>query len=280
MPLAATRALLTRARENGYAVPAYDVQNYETMLWVLGAAERLRTPAILMYYPTPYIPFGAFCALGRELAQRASVPVALHLDHCADYDTILRAIAEGFPSVMIDASKQPFEENVRITSEIVRAAHAMGVCVEAELGHVGSGARREDFVDKAMYTDPESAREFCARTGCDSLAVAIGNSHGVYVETPHLDIALLEKLRAAVPVPLVLHGTSGIPDDQLMQAVRRGVCKTNIATEYLIHAARVTREHSAGAKYLGAILEGVYAPMTDFIAQKMRLLNPDQKVLY
>jgi ketose-bisphosphate aldolase len=265
---------MREGRRRGYAVPAYDTFNYESTKMVFEAAGKAGTPVIIMYYNDGYMPMDSFAVMVKSLGERSPVPFSLHLDHSPDFETCMRAIRCGFTSVMIDASKRPFDENVRETRRVVEAAHAMGVDVEGELGIVG----REEKVDRNRFTQPEEARRFAEESGVDSLAVAIGNSHGVYIEEPRLDIELLRGIAAAADLPLVLHGTSMIPVDQLKEAVRRGITKTNIATEYLMYY----RDRIAGVlaqdkppTVITALLQAAYEPVVDFIAEKMRVLNPD-----
>jgi ketose-bisphosphate aldolase len=265
---------MQEGRRRGYAVPAYDTFNYESTKMVFDAAEKAGTPVIVMYYNDGYIPIDTFAVMVKNLGARSSVPFSVHLDHSPDFETCMKAIRCGFTSVMLDASKLPFDENVRETRRVVEAAHAMGVDVEGELGIVG----REEKVDRARFTQPEEARRFAEESGVDSLAVAIGNSHGVYIEEPRLETGLLARIAAEAGLPLVLHGTSMIPPDQLKEAVRRGITKTNIATEYLMYyrdqiAQALARDKPP--KVVTALLDAAYEPVTDFIAEKMRLLNPD-----
>jgi ketose-bisphosphate aldolase len=265
---------MREGRRRGYAVPAYNTFNYETTKMVFEAAEKAGTPVIVMYYNDGYMPMDAFAEMVKRLGARSSVPFSLHLDHSADFETCVRAIRSGFTSIMIDASKRPFDENVRETRRVVEAARAVGIDVEGELGVVG----REEKVDRNRFTRPADARRFAEETGVDSLAVAIGNSHGVYIEEPRLDTELLRDIAAVVEPPLVLHGTSLIPVDQLKEAVRRGITKTNIATEYLMYYRDQVARALAGDKpprVIGALLEAAYEPVVDFIAEKMRALNPD-----
>jgi fructose-bisphosphate aldolase class II/tagatose 1,6-diphosphate aldolase GatY/KbaY len=281
MPIAKVSDILRDAKARRYGIPAYDVMNYETMRWTVDAAEIVRTPAILMIYPTmkESIHFHTFASMARDIASHASVPVAVHLDHSGDYDEIMEAIDAGFTSVMYDGSKLPFEENVANTRRVVESAHARSVSVEAELGMVGRGVNREEFTDSSMYTSPDQAREFVARTGCDALAVAIGNSHGVYVETPHLDIPRLKLLYDAVSVPLVLHGTSHIPEDQVVSAVLSGITKINIATEFYMlmgaTAKKVFQDLSLdGVDFSHFQYEKLRPVALDYFTGKMRLFNP------
>ena len=172
--------------------------------------------------------------------------VVMHLDHGSSYELAMKAFRAGYTSVMIDGSHHVFEENIEITKEVVRACHAAGIPVEAELGKVGG---KEDDLDGGNgngYTVPSEAAEFVERTGVDSLAVAIGTAHGVYKGTPKLDIDRLSEIRKVVSVPLVLHGTSGVPDDAVRECVARGMCKVNYATDLRIAFSKGLKEYLAG----------------------------------
>lgn len=286
MSLVKTSDILKDAQKRGYGVPAYDVNGYEAMKWVVTAAEEVRSPVILMLYPDfqDMISLSTFSAMATELARQASVPVSIHLDHSKSYDEIVEAIGAGFTSVMYDGSATPFEDNVAISKKVADYAHRHGISVEAELGIVGKGCNREDFKDTSLYTNPSQAKEFVERTGVDALAVAIGNSHGVYVETPHLDIPRLKLLREAVSVPLVLHGTSQIPDEQLVAAVQNGITKTNIATEFYLLMRSVIREQAKNlsdedlkTKSLCHYADVYLKPIAlDYFKKKINLLNPNE----
>lgn len=226
--------VLKIAAEKNKCAIGFDGFNYETVKYVVDVAQEENIPVIIMIYPgmKKRIAFSTYAAMVKEIAEQATIPVALILDHGPDFETVMEAVKAGFPSVMIDASAYEYEENVRITSEVVKACHAMGVDVEAELGHVGVASNESDYVDQSGYTNVEQAVEFVKRTGVDSLAVAIGTAHGNYVSEPKLDLERLDALDAALDVPLVLHGGSGVPEDQLAQAFRRGINKLNFATAY------------------------------------------------
>ena len=175
-----------------------------------------------------------FYGMVKAAAERASVPVALHLDHGDGYDRCMQARRTGYTSVMIDGSHETFEDNIALTKLVADAGRAMGVPVEAELGKGRSGGKEDDgpaVEGENPYTDPDEAREFVERTGCTSLAIGVGTAHGVYTETPHIEQEVVKAIRAAVDVPLVLHGTSGVPDEQVAEAVKNGICKVNYATE-------------------------------------------------
>ena len=233
MGIESVKNLLDAAQKASTSVIAFDALDYDTVYACVKGAEAARRPVILMLYPAmnKIISFRAYAELVKTLARDASVPVALHLDHCSDYDTILAAIHAGFTSVMADGSALPFDENVAFTKSVVDVARAFEVDVEGELGHVGQVAAGFAYNDKGTFTVPEEAALFAEKTGVTSLAVAFGSCHGAYQEPP--DLERLQKIDAATPVPLVLHGGSGIPADQLKKAFRMGINKFNVATEYI-----------------------------------------------
>lgn len=278
MPLAKVKDILTHATENCYGVAAVNVFNYETVKWAAQAAEQERVPVIIQMYPgfDSYIALEHIAAIAKDFAVKSPVPIGVHLDHSAGYDIAVGGIKAGFPSVMVDGSALPYEENMAVTAAVVRTAAVFGVDVEAELGHVGSGARLEDITDSAKYTDAAQAREFVEKTGCGSLAVAVGNAHGAYIQTPSLDFDRIAALRRAVPVPLVLHGCSDIPKEQLQESVRLGMSKFNIATEYFRACCQSTaRALETGEKgdMPGLMMEAAGGAV-DFLRRKIRLLNP------
>jgi ketose-bisphosphate aldolase len=217
------------------AVLAFGCHNYESIAWVVGTGEELKIPVIVMLYPgtMKYISAEVFASITKALAKKVKIAVGLHLDHCDSFDTIMGVIKAGFTSVMIDGSKLKYEENIRVTCEVVKVAHALGVDVEAELGKVGIAANKSDFEDIHMYTTAEQAADFAYKTKVDALAIAIGSAHGYYVETPKLDMNRLMEINKVIDTPLVLHGGTGIPDDQLKQSFRLGINKLNIATEFV-----------------------------------------------
>ena len=201
---------------------------------VLAAAEETKSPVIMQTTPGTIKTAGLdyFYGMVAAAAARTDVPVALHLDHGDGYDRCMQAFRTGYTSVMIDGSHESFEDNIALTASVARAGAAMGVPVEAELGKVGGKEDDGPAVEgENPYTDPEEAREFVERTGCTSLAIGVGTAHGVYTETPHIEQEVVKAIRAAVDVPLVLHGTSGVPDEQVAEAVKNGICKVNYATE-------------------------------------------------
>lgn len=237
MPLVSSTPLLQTAREQGYGIGAFNVHTLEMLQAVVEAAEETRSPLILQSTVGTVKHLGAdyIAAAAKAAADRSSVPIALHLDHCTDFDTIVQCIRAGYTSVMIDASMFPFEENVARTKKVVEIAKAVGVNVEAELGKVGGV--EDDIVvaeHEALMADPNECAEFIELTGVATLAPAIGTAHGIYKGEPKIDFARIERIAGLVDVPLVLHGGSGIPEEQVKRCVALGMSKMNIATEIRI----------------------------------------------
>ncbi len=279
MPLAKVKDILAHATENHYGVAAVNVFNYETVKWIAEAAGQEKIPVIIQLYPgfDSYIALEHIAAIAKDFAIKSPVPVAVHLDHSATYEIAVSGMKAGFPSVMVDGSALSYSDNLSVTSAVARTAAVFGIDVEAELGHVGSGARLEDITDSGKYTNVSQAKEFVEKTGCGSLAVAVGNAHGEYVQTPNLDFDRIAALHKAVPVPLVLHGCSDIPHEQLQESVRLGMSKFNIATEYFRACygsiAKVIEDGQKG-DMPGMMAEAAQSAI-DFVRSKMRLLNPN-----
>lgn len=234
-----------KAKLGRYAIPHFNVWNAEMLMGVMDAAEELRAPVIISF-GTGFVgntSFEDFSHMMVSMAKKATVPVITHWDHGRSMEIVLNAYNHGMNSVMRDASAYDFEENIRLTKEVVDFFHPLGVPVEAELGHVGNETVYEEALANYKYTDPSQAAEFVERTGCDSLAVAIGNQHGVYTSEPKLNFDVVEKVRDAVSVPLVLHGASGIGDDDIRTAISLGITKINIHTELCLAAMDAVAEH-------------------------------------
>lgn len=282
MPLVKVSDILKKADQEGYAVTAFDCFNYETIHLVIETAQELKTPTIVMIYPemTEYIPVETFAAITRTLAEKSPYPVGLMLDHGNSFELAMRCLHAGFTSLMVDFSSLDFEENVAETKRVVDAAHAMGVDVEAELGHVGDASRLEDFADESGYTDPDLAKEFVARTDCDVLAIAFGSAHGNYVREPKLNMDRLKAVKAKVPVPVVLHGGTGIPDAQIKEAVRLGVRKLNVGTGYdqaIYFSMKENLEQNAVEPYIFSALESTFPAAKAFLKKKIELTRyPDR----
>ena len=232
MPLVTAEKMLLDAQKGGYAVGAFNVENMEMVKAVLAAAEELKAPVMLQTTPgtIKYGTVETYAAIVKAEAEKVSVPVCLHLDHGDSFELAVQAMKAGYTSVMIDGSHEDFENNIAITKKVVDVAKAIGIPVEAELGKVG-GKEDDLEADADTNTDPMEAKEFAERTGISSLAVAIGTAHGFYVGTPVLDKPRVSAIKEVVSVPLVLHGASGLSEEDVRECVERGMCKVNFATE-------------------------------------------------
>lgn len=224
--------MLKDAREGGYAVAAFNIENMEMVKAIVAGAEELNAPVILQVSQSTskYGSLETYVALVAVEAAKTSIPVALHLDHGTSFEIAEAAINAGFTAVMIDGSKLSYEENLDLTKRVVDLAKTKGVVVEGELGKVG-GKEGDVITDEDTNTDPAQAKEFIEKTGVDSLAVAIGTSHGFYVGTPVLDKERVAQLKEATEAPLVMHGASGLSEEDVRDCASRGIAKVNFATE-------------------------------------------------
>ena len=239
--------ILPKAQREHYAVGLFNALNTEMARGVIGAAEALRSPVIVgtAEILLPYSPLECVCDALKFMAQRTDVPVVLHYDHGLTFDKCMEALKLGFTSLMYDCSTDPYEENVRKLAELTRIAHAFGATVEAELGHVGDNDSDDPTLEdpSAFYTDPVQAKEFVDKTHVDALAIAVGTAHGAYRFTPKLDFDRIVAIRQAIPeTPLVLHGGSGLSDDDFRRAIQCGIAKVNIFTDINVAGARAIRE--------------------------------------
>lgn len=273
MPLVSLKEILSESIEKRYAVGAFDTFDFVNTETILAAAEKKGLPVILMVtefsFDTPAS--DRFFADTVNRCRSSSVPVCMHLDHGSSYEAVVKAIHYGCSSVMIDGSSLPFEENIAVTKKVIDLARICGVSVEAEIGHVAGHEGNTDdgnVADETAYTNVEDAVRFYEATGVDALAVAIGTVHGVYKGTPRLDFDRLDSIRARVPVPLVLHGGSGLSEDNFRTAIAHGISKVNFYTGMSLAAANAMREYlnankiadageaiEAGAKAATEILE-------------------------
>ncbi len=244
MALVSVKQALLAAQAGGYALPLFDTFDMAATDGMFQAFEAKRAHACIGLYGGFFERPNARANVAyiRECAATAKVPVSLMLDHGASFEQCVLAISLGFTDVMFDGSRLPLEENIAQTRLVVRAAHAVGVAVEAELGHVGSGREYQSFGAKRLgFTDPAAVERFVAETGVDFLAVAIGTAHGVYQGEPQLDLDLLREIRRRVEIPLVMHGGSGLSDAQFRGAIEAGIAKVNVATElFMTSAQRIT----------------------------------------
>ena len=245
MPLVSSKEMLENAQKGNYAIGAFNVENMEMVQAVVAAAEELQSPVIVQTTPSTvkYADVDYFYANVKTAAEKALVPIVMHLDHGSSFSLAMQAYRAGYTSIMIDGSHSSFKENIELTKSVVNACHPGKVPVEAELGKVGG---KEDDLDGGTgnpYTEPAEAAAFVEATGGDFLAVAIGTAHGVYKGIPRLDVERLRAIRKVVSVPLVLHGTSGVPDETVMECIRRGICKVNYATDLRIAFTKGVRRY-------------------------------------
>lgn len=270
---------IKKAQKEQCAIASFNVHNLETIQAVAEGAAEERCPVIIQTTPgtlkhagIPYI--GAMVKAASEMYD---IPIALHLDHCPSFDTIMQCIRYGYTSVMIDTAHLPYDENVAMVKKVVEAAHAVGVAVEGELGKIG-GVEDDLAVDEreAAFTVPEEAKDFVDKTGIDMLAIAIGTAHGQYKGEPKLDFDRLSKIREIVDLPLILHGASGVPDYQIKESLKRGISKINIATELKIPMASAIKKCFADKpseidprNYMGSAKEAV----KEVVREKIRLCN-------
>ena len=283
MSLISTKQMLLNAQEKRYAIPAFNIHNLETIQVVLKAANDLKSPVILAATPSTvkYAGEEYLLAIIEQGSKLNNIPVTFHLDHHENVDDIKRIITLGCKSVMIDASKHPFVENVKIVKDIVDFAHNYGATVEAELGKLG-GIEDDIIVNEkdSFLTDPSEAGEFVKLTEVDSLAIAIGTAHGLYKSEPKLDFDRLEKIRDVVDVPLVLHGASGVPFKAVQNAIDKGICKVNIATELKVPFSTSIKEYfnehpdiSDPRQYLVPAKKAMY----DVVVKKIKMCKSEQK---
>lgn len=242
-----TKEMLLKAQRDGYAVPAFNIHNLETLQVVTEVAVEMRSPVIIAGTPSTienYAGADYIKAMAEVAASRYDIPIAIHLDHFEDIQAIKKNIDLGFKSCMIDASKHKFEDNIEIVKDVVEYAHRYDVVVEAELGKLG-GKEDDLVIDEkdAMYTNVEEAIEFVNKTNVDSLAIAIGTAHGLYKGKPKLDFDRLKEIREKINIPLVLHGASNVPDKLVEKAIALGICKVNIATDLKIPFAKAVKKY-------------------------------------
>ena len=240
------KELLKPAQKNGFAIPAFNISDYSMFNGIMEICEEVSAPCIIEIHPDELAHIGVDLMHSiRERAIKSTVPCCIHLDHGSSFGQIMLAIQNGFTSVMIDGSALSFEENIALCKPVVDAAHSVNVSVEGELGTIGAAdAGVEAGHETIIYTDPDDAAEFVKRTGVDTLAVAIGTSHGIYPKgfKPELKLELLKQIKAKVAIPLVLHGGSNNPDAEIGQSVKLGVNKINISSDIKVAYYEKMRE--------------------------------------
>lgn len=254
--LVSLKELMKDAEKGGYAVGAFNVSNLESLMAIMQAAEETGRGVILNYAEVhaPFLSMEQAALIMLDAAKKAKVPVCVHLDHGSSMESCIQAIRLGFTSVMLDASAEDYETNVRETKEIVRLAHSVGVTVEAELGHIFSSdmglaespkeAEALESFDSAedVYTDPATAKDFVERTGVDVLAIAFGTTHGIYTKKPKLDLERITKIKEAIDIPFVMHGGSGLSKEEFQTAIRNGIRKINYYTYMTLAGGRAVKE--------------------------------------
>lgn len=262
-----SKEMLIKARKEGYAVPAFNIHNLETIQTVVDAAVEMKSPLILAATPgtMDYAGRAYVQAIAEVAAKENNIPIALHLDHHETIESIEESLKLGTKAVMIDGSHSTFEENIALTKKVVEMSHSFGASVEGELGRLVG--QEDDMIVEAgdeIYTDPNTVVEFVESTGVDSLAVAIGTGHGVYDAEPKLDFERLEKIKNLVDLPIVLHGASGISKEDVQKCISLGCAKVNISTELKIPFSKALRDHMIAhpdetdpRKYLGPAKEAM-----------------------
>ena len=231
--LVTTKEMLLDAQKNNYAVGAFNAENMEMVMAIVEAADEMNSPVIIQTTPSTikYAGLDYFFANAKVAAQRASIPVAIHLDHGNSFELCMKAQKEGYTSLMIDGSHLSIEENIHLTKKTVEVCKINNIPIEAELGKIGGKEDDLDGGESRLSTSPEQAKYFVESCGCDSLAIAIGTAHGFYKGEPKLDFETLRQIRALVDIPLVLHGTSGVPDESVKKCIALGINKVNYATD-------------------------------------------------
>lgn len=266
---------LASLKEQPNALLAVNFYNYETLKGVILAASSLEQPVILQLTQSSidYMGVQSAVAMARSLSESYGVQSYIHLDHGGNIELVKKCLDEGFDSVMIDGSEMPFDENVEITRKVVELAKPYGAAVEAELGYIAKLGQKSDSL--AGFTTPEEASEFVKKTGVDSLAIAIGSAHGFYKQTPRLQIDLLKTINKSVKVPLVLHGSSGIPDEQIKEAIANGICKVNIATEVKDTFMRTLKTilNSSDEIDLRRVFPGAIDSVSELLSHKLKVVS-------
>lgn len=283
--LANLNDVLYPAKKNQYAVGLFNAVNMELARGILAAAEETGSPVIVGTAEVlfPYGPLEEVSYYLLPMAKRAHVPVVVHLDHGLKKETCLKALELGFSSIMYDCSTDPYEENVKKVKEMAEIAHSYGATIEGELGHVGdnpdpSAADDGSFDPSRYFTDPKMAKDYVDKTGVDALAIAVGNAHGAYKFPPKLDFERIRTIAHTVDVPLVLHGGSGLSDNDFRQAIQEGISKVNIFTDINTAAARAGQEHFKSAeKGVTDLIPAVVEAVKQESMKKMLLFSSNGK---
>ncbi|MBO8138160.1 MAG: class II fructose-bisphosphate aldolase [Desulfotomaculum sp.] len=278
MTLVNMNEILKMAMQKGCAIGAFNVVDINSLHAVINSAVRLKSPVIISVAEIhfQYIDVEELAPVIKAAADKAPIPLALHLDHGQSLEAVMKAVQCGFTSIMFDGSQLPLEENIAKTAEIVRYAHAAGISVEGELGHVGGAeGQLEDQSGDSLFTDPSEASLFVKKTRVDALAVAVGSAHGVYKRKPRLDFNRLKKIKDSTRIPLVLHGGSGIPDNDIKKSIECGICKINVYTELSQNAVGSVRKKLA--EYSGIsypeLMRTARRAMENVVAEKIEIFG-------
>ena len=288
--LVSLKEMLKDAKLNKYAIPAFDISNYEMLTAVLETLEEEKSPALLMGLGVDLQGknMNYLTSMVKAISEHFTIPICFHLDHATDFEFIKRAIDSGFSSVMYDGSILPFEENAKNTAKVVEFAHLKGISVEAELGHVGNasvGSISETGSDTdpgESLTIPSEVVKFIEKTNVDALAVAIGTAHGVYQKTPELRIDRLKEITAVCDIPLVLHGGSGTPINQLKSAIKNGITKINIYSDVLFALNQGLKNTLNGmsnpSTWPYIVYENAIKGMKEVVREKVRSFGSNNRV--
>jgi tagatose 1,6-diphosphate aldolase GatY/KbaY len=281
MPYSTTKEMLGKAYKQNYAVCAFNAENLEMAQAIVWGAQEMNAPVIIQTTPSTvkYASCDYFYAIVHTAAKNATVPVALHLDHGNSFELVCRAVRDGYSSVMIDGSHFSFEDNILLTKKVVEVVRAVSIPVEADWGKIGG---KEDDLEAESdgYTVPSDAVEFIKRTNIDSLAVAIGTAHGIYLKTPVLDLERLSQIKAVVDIPVVLHGATGLSDDTIKQCVNRGINKINFATELrIVYTTAVREKLNSDADIIDVKIYSDYARkrVMELVKEKIALSGSENK---
>lgn len=273
------RKILNMAEEGGYCIPAFNVYNLETAKGVINAAEKLRSPVILQFYSRLVTSKVAedVAPIVLDMANKATIPVCFHLDHGAGECEVVRSLRMGMTGIMIDASMEELESNIKKTKDVVRLCDYVGVGVEGELGHIGKAADGDENV-VTEYTHPDEAKKYVEETGVCALAIMVGTAHGRYKKAPVLDIERIKEIKGETNVSLVLHGGSGVPDDQIQAAIKAGIRKMNFSTDLCYSFLDACRERDKSIVGIDLFMTEPIQRVQDFAEMKIKVLGANDRV--
>lgn len=273
------KKILNMADEGGYCIPAFNVYNLETAKGVINAAEKLRSPVILQFYSRLVTSKVAedVAPIVLDMANKATVPVCFHLDHGAGECEVVRSLRMGMTGIMIDASMEELENNIEKTKDVVRLCDYVGVGVEGELGHIGKAADGDENV-VTEYTHPDEAKKYVEETGVCALAIMVGTAHGRYKKAPVLDIERIKEIKKATDVALVLHGGSGVPDEQIQAAIRAGIRKMNFSTDLCYSFLDACRERDKSIVGIDLFMTEPIQRVQNFAEIKIKVLGANDRV--